>query len=107
MTIGQFEALLNGLTAKGGGFRVPACEVMSGSEGRVEQRVLRIVRAHANALLDMVYGLVRSAVKGERTAEKAVRGGEVRIEIECALKFLDCVVGATPGEGHETQREMR
>jgi tetratricopeptide (TPR) repeat protein len=59
--------------------RVPACLIMSGGEGRIEQRILWIVRAHADSLLDMVYGLVGSAVKGERTSEKTVRGCEVRI----------------------------
>ena len=81
MTIGQFEALLNGLTAKAGGFRVAARDVMSETEGRIEQRILRIVRAHADGLLDVVDGLIRSTVEGKRTAQKAVRGGKVRIEI--------------------------
>ena len=45
MTIGQFEALLNGLAAKAGGFRVAARDVMSETEGRIEQRILRIVTA--------------------------------------------------------------
>ena len=51
--------------------------------------------------------LVRSAVERERQAEIAVGGGEVRIEVECALEFLDRLVGAPHREGHVAKREMR
>src|SRR5215831_15131657 len=90
MTVGQFESLLNGFMAIADRLRVAACLIMSGSQSRIEQRVLRIVGAHADGLFDVVYGLFGSAIKGERTAEKAVRRGKVRIEIECALKLLNC-----------------
>src|SRR5258708_27690686 len=80
---------------------------MSRCEGRIEERILRIVRTHADGTLNMVYGLLGSAVESERTAEKAMRCGEVWIEIECALKFFDRFVGTPPGEGHEAQGKMR
>jgi hypothetical protein len=87
--------------------RIAAGLIMSRGERRIEQRFLRIVRAHADGSLDMVDGSVGATVEGERTAEKAVRGGEVRVEIERALKFLDRLVSAPPGEADEAQREMR
>jgi hypothetical protein len=64
MTVGQFESLLNGFTAKADGFREAARLIMSGGKGRIEQSILRIVRAHSDSLLDVVYGLFGSAVKG-------------------------------------------
>jgi hypothetical protein len=87
--------------------RIAAGLIMSRSERRIEQCILRIVPAHSDGSLDMVDGSVGSAVEGERTAEKAVRGGEVQVEIECTLKFLDRLVSAPPGEADEAQREIR
>ena len=55
----------------------------------------------------MVDRLVRSAVERERQAEIAVGGGEVRVEVECALKFLDRLVGPPHQEGDIAEREMR
>src|ERR1700730_8166883 len=107
MTIRQFRPLLNSFAAKTDGFYVAGRLIMGCSVGRIEQRILRIVRTHADGLLDMIYGPVGSTVKSERTTEKSVRGGEVWIEIQCALEFFDRVVGAPPGEGHEAEREMR
>ena len=65
MTVGQFESLLNGFTAEADGFHVAARLIMSSSEGRIEQRVLRIVRAHADGSLDVVDGLVEQRFWGD------------------------------------------
>src|SRR5215469_10820609 len=106
MSVGQLETLLNGLASEADGFRVATRLVMSGSERRIEQCVLRVMGAHADGLFDVVYGLVGSGVEGKRAAEKAVRGGKVRIEIKRAHKFLDRFVGVPPGKGHESQRKV-
>src|SRR3974377_1172517 len=100
MTVRQFRPLLNSFAAKTDGFHVSAPLIMGCSVGRIEQCILRIGRTHADGLLDMIYGPVGSTVKSKRTTEKSVRGGEVWIEIECALEFFDRGAGAPPGEGH-------
>src|SRR5512144_3070391 len=79
---------------------------MGGGEGHIEYRILRIVRAHADRLLDMIDGLVRSTVKRERKSKIAMRGGEVWVEIECALEFFYRLVGAAAVHGNVAEREM-
>ena len=79
MTVGQLESLLDRLMGNTDGFGVAARLVMRSGKGRIEQCVLRIVRAHADSLLDVFYGLVGSRIEGERAAEKAVGSSEVRI----------------------------
>jgi hypothetical protein len=54
MSISQSEPLLHGFSAKADRFGITAGEVMGGGEGHIEYRILRIVRAHADRLLDMV-----------------------------------------------------
>jgi hypothetical protein len=73
MTIGQLEALLNGLifTAKAGGFRVAARDVRRETEGRIEQRILRIVTAPPARPADRGAGL-----RGRRQPKASVKMAE-------------------------------
>ena len=106
MTVRQLEALLDGFVGDADGLTVAVGLVMRRRKGCIEQRILRIVRTHTDGLFNVVDGLVGSSIKGECATEKAVRSGEVWVEIEGTLKFLNRLIGAAPGEGHKSQREM-
>src|SRR6266851_2633547 len=91
MTWRPSGTLLHGLTGASICLVISSSEVMGGGKPHVEDRILRIVRAHAQR---------------ERRAEIAVRGGEVRIDFERPLEFLDRVIGPSLQEVRVTEREM-
>src|SRR5215510_9347562 len=79
---------------------------MDDREAGVEDRVLRIVRAHAECFLQMGQRFVGSAIECERPAEIAMGGGEVRVEREGAAKFFRRTVSSSPHECCKAEREM-
>src|SRR5262249_58336834 len=60
-------------------------------------------RRHTRLVSDWSSDVCSSDLK----AKKAVRGSKVRIEIECALEFVDRLVASPPCKGHVGEREMR
>src|SRR5471030_391902 len=106
MSSGPSVTLLQGLAAKADRFGKAPGEIIGNCESIVKNRVLWILRAHADRLLQMSDGLFRSACERECAAEIAMSRSEVRVEVECALEFFLRRIGAPRGEGQIAEREM-
>ena len=107
MTRGKCRTLLQSFAAIFDRFGKASGEIMGNGETRIENRILRVVRAHPDRLLQMRDRLFGLAAKCERPPEIAVRSGEVRVEVECTLEFRRCRAGPPPHECHVAQREVR
>src|ERR1700687_100195 len=76
MTRGECRTLLQSFAALFDRFGKASGEIMGNGETRIENRILRVVRAHPDRLLQMRDRLFGLAAKCERPAEIAVRSGE-------------------------------
>src|SRR5262249_24348832 len=81
--------------------------IMTDGYPDVEDRVLRIVWAHSNRLLEVDHRVVRLSVKRECPAEIAMSCREVRVELQSPLEFGHALGHAPLHESDVTQREVR
>ena len=107
MATGQSETLLHGLSAEADRFGIAAGEVMGGREAILNIAFCGSCGLMRIACSQMVIASSDRPSSASANAEIAMRGGEVRVEIECALEFFDRLVGAPPRQGHIAEREMR
>jgi hypothetical protein len=103
----QTKPLLKSPAAGDNCFAVAPGEVMRDRNTNIENRILRIMRAHPHRFLQMSDRLVGLAVECKRPAEIAVCGSEIWVEVECAPEFRRRFIGAPLHEGNVAQREMR
>src|ERR1019366_5395579 len=96
ITCGECGTLLYSCAAVFNCFGVSSSKIMGGGKTGVENRILWVVRAHTDRLLQMGNCLIRLAVECERPAEVAVGGCEVRVESDCAPEFRRCHAGLSP-----------
>src|SRR5450759_3057552 len=107
MTAAKFGALLDRLSAKTDCLGKAPFEVIGGSQRHVKYRVLRIVRAHTNGQLAMGNRLLTSASEGQRQSHISMGGSKIRVEFECALELLDCLIGRPFRIGNKAERQVR
>src|SRR5205085_1122032 len=72
-----------------------------------EDDILRIVRAKAQRLSEMLQRELRLAIKSKRITEKSMRCGKIRIELKCVLKRVNCCIGLSAHGSKLAEGKMR
>src|SRR5262245_752862 len=87
ITSGESRTLLQGLAARFDCFRETSGGVMNDGEPCVENRILRIVRAHAYGFLQVRTCQLGLAIECERPTKVAMRRSKVGIDGEGTMEF--------------------
>ena len=87
-------------------FGVPTCEIVGSGQAPDKGEVQRITRAHSDRTLQVLDGVFRPPIAGERKADIAVGGCKIGIQIECPSKAIDGLVGLASRKREITQRDM-
>src|SRR5215467_3477097 len=80
---------------------------MSDGQARIEDRMLRIVRAHPDRLLYVDDRIVGLPIKREGPAHIAMGRGEIRVELQSTLELSDALYGPSLHESDIPKRDMR
>jgi hypothetical protein len=87
-------------------FGVPPCDIVGSGQAPDKEEVQRIARDHSDRTLQVVDGVFRPSIAGERKADITVGGCEIRIQIERPSKAIDRLVGLASREREITKRDM-
>ena len=101
-----FGSLLQGIVGVFGGLIVTPCLIMGVTETDHKNDILRIIRAEAQSLSEMLQRSLRLTIKGKCVPEKSMRCREIRIEFECALKFVLRRIDLSAHGGELTECKM-